>query len=99
MLDTILLGLACMSAPLFAKYAGYEIKKKPFDMVGISGLFFILAASFTVGPARVVAFHQFSDTGTLVSYLIGWGLLVIGALQGMLDVLLEHNHRTLLKTH
>jgi hypothetical protein len=99
MLDTIMLGLACMSAPLFAKYAGHEIKRKPYDLVGTAGLFFILAASFTVGPSKIEAFHELSDVGMLSSYLLGWILLVIGALRGMMDVLLEHNHRVMLKAH
>ena len=35
MYETIILAIACLSAPLFAKYAGYEITKKPYDMVGV----------------------------------------------------------------
>ncbi len=98
MLETIMLGLACMSAPLFAKHAGYEIRKKPYDLVGVAGLFFILATAFAAGPGQIEILKQLSSTGALVSHLLGWVLLVIGALRGTMDVLFEHNHRVV-KTH
>jgi len=99
MLETIILGLACMSAPLFAKYAGYEIRKKPYDMVGVAGLFFLLATAFTVGPSRIDAVKDISAMGELISHLMGWILLAVGAVRGTLDVLLEHNHRMTLRAH
>lgn len=99
MLDTIMLGLACMIAPVFAKYAGYEVTKKPYDLVGVAGLFFILAAAFTVGPSHIEILKELSGMGALVSHLIGWVLLIIGALRGTMDVLFEHDHRVTLKAH
>ena len=42
----IVLGLVCLSAPFWAKLAGYETHRKPFDLVGAGGGFFMLAASF-----------------------------------------------------
>ena len=89
MSETIILGLACLSAPLFAKYAGYEIHKKPYDLVGVGGLFFILGTAFTVGPSKLDFLRDISTMGTLVSHLLGWILLVIGAVRGAMDVVLE----------
>jgi hypothetical protein len=35
----IVLGLVCLSAPFWAKLAGYETHRKPFDLVGAGGVF------------------------------------------------------------
>ena len=29
------LGLICLAAPHFARFAGHETRRKPFDLVGI----------------------------------------------------------------
>ena len=53
MLDLIVLGLVCIVAPWFAKMVGYEVPRKPFDLVGIAGIFFLLGASVFIGVAHV----------------------------------------------
>lgn len=89
MYETIILAIACLSAPLFAKYAGYEIKKKPFDMVGVAGLFFLLAAAFSLGPSKVHFLTNIGEIGSIVSHVLGWLLVIIGAFRSTLDVLME----------
>lgn len=89
MYETIILAVACLSAPLFAKYAGYEIRKKPFDMVGVAGLFFLLGAAFALGPSKVEFMRKVAVTGSIVSHVIGWLLVIVGAFRSTLDVLME----------
>lgn len=89
MYETIILAVACLSAPLFAKYAGYEIHKKPYDMVGVGGLFFLLAAAFSLGPLRVEFMYNIAVTGSIASHVLGWLMVIIGAFRATIDVLME----------
>ncbi len=89
MYETIILAVACLSAPLFAKYAGYEIHKKPYDMVGVGGLFFLLAAAFSLGPLRVEFMYNIAVTGSIASHVLGWLMVIIGAFRATVDVLME----------
>ena len=89
MYETIMLGVACLSAPLFAKLAGYEITKKPYDMVGVGGLFFLLGAAFTLGPCKVDFLLNIGVIGTIVSHILGWLMVIIGASRSALDVIME----------
>ncbi len=91
MYETIILAIACLSAPLFAKYAGYEIHKKPYDMVGVGGLFFLLAAAFGLGPMRVDFLAQIGRVGGTVSQILGWLLVIFGAFRATLDVIMEED--------
>lgn len=93
MYETIILGIACLSAPLFAKFAGYEIAKKPYDMVGVAGLFFLLGAAFALGPSKVDFLLNISAIGTIVSHILGWLMLIIGAFRSALDVIMEREQR------
>jgi hypothetical protein len=47
--ELIVLGLVCFIAPWLARLGGYETGRKPFDFVGIGGIFFLLSAAFSVG--------------------------------------------------
>ncbi len=89
MYETIILAVACLSAPLFAKYAGYEIHKKPYDMVGVGGLFFLLAAAFSLGPLRVEFMYNVAVIGSIASHVLGWLMVIIGAFRATIDVLME----------
>ena len=33
--ELLVLGLICLAAPCFARFAGHETRRKPFDLVGI----------------------------------------------------------------
>ena len=89
MYETIILGIACLSAPLFAKYSGYEITKKPFDMVGVGGLFFLLGAAFELGPSKVEFLVNIGATGRIASHMLGWLMVIIGAFRSAIDVIME----------
>ncbi|MBI1869787.1 MAG: hypothetical protein HYS07_01180 [Chlamydiae bacterium] len=89
MMEIIFLGLAAMSAPLFAKYAGFEHKKMAFDLVGVSGLFFILGSAFTFVFSKVEMFSLLGHYGMLLSYFAGLAGMIVGALWAGLDLLFE----------
>ncbi len=96
MYETIILGIACLSAPLFAKFAGHEIKK-PYDMVGTGGLFFLLGAAFTLGPSRVDFLLNIGTIGSIVSHVLGWLMVIIGAFRSALDVIMERDDAALVR--
>lgn len=100
MYETIFLGLACLCAPLLAKYAGYENGKKAFHMVGLSGLFFLLAASFSLvfTGDRLGMFGLFTllgHYGLLLSYFLGWLMMLLGVVLELMGTLFmpTHAHR------
>jgi len=86
---TLILAVAALSAPMFAKYAGYELRKKPFDIVGVAGLFFLLAVAFMTVPVTTVEMvTTIFRYGFIVSYLIGWVALLVGAFWALLNVIM-----------
>ena len=89
----IVLGLVCLAAPWLAKMSGYEIGRKPFDLVGIAGIFFLMAASFGLGMTYVDLLHDIGKAFLLVSFVLGWIALFAGAIWGTIDVVREPDHR------
>jgi len=90
--ELIVLGLVCLGAPWLAKMSGFEASRKPLDLVGVGGIFFLLTAAFGLGMNLVTAL---ADTGRglmVISMILGWIGLGAGAVWGTLDVLREPNH-------
>ena len=44
-MQLIILAIACLSVQFFAKYAGHNVKKVTYDLVGMGGMFFLLTAA------------------------------------------------------
>jgi hypothetical protein len=98
----ILLGLVCLLAPCLVRYGGYVSRHKPFELVAVGGIFFLLAASFGLGFSL---FESLQASGSLlsigralmmISTIVGWIGLVIGAIWSTLEVLRErepHLHK------
>ncbi len=86
----ILLGIACLSVQLFAKYAGLNVKKALYDLVGLGGLFFLLTAAsmLEIGGGEMLQ-HLVSLVGT-ISPIMGWFCLLGGTVMGVLDLLIHH---------
>src|SRR5262245_40289639 len=97
MLDLIVLGLVCIVAPWFAKMVGYEVPRKPFDLVGIAGIFFLLGASLFIGVVHISWLKSLGDFLLSLPYVMGVVLLGIGAIWGTIAVLLEPGHGMLKK--
>ncbi len=98
----ILLGLVCFAAPWLARLAGYETHRKPFDMVGIAGIFFLLAASFGLGFGTLIPPAWDLSTWASViralmicSFILGWVALAVGAVWSTVEVLREPDHSVL----
>lgn len=97
MIDLIILGLVCIVAPWFAKMAGYEVPRKPFDLVGIAGIFFLLGASVFIGLNHVTWLASLGTFVLSLPYVVGVILLGLGAIWGTVAVLQEPGHGLLMK--
>ena len=91
--ELIVLGLVCLAAPWLAKMAGYEIGRKPFDLVGVAGIFFLLSAAFGLGMTLVTMLFEVGRAFMVVSFVLGWIALFAGAIWGTIDVIREPDHR------
>jgi hypothetical protein len=86
----IILGIACLSVQFFAKYAGMNVKRVLYDVVGLGGLFFLLTAASGLefgGPDIV---HLLVGLVGVISPIMGWLCLLGGTVMGMLDLLIHH---------
>ncbi len=86
MYETLFLALIALVAPLFGKLAGYELRRKPFEMVAVSGLFFMLTVAFGLLPLSESFISSLWFVAGVVSYFIGWIFLLIGAIWELIDV-------------
>jgi hypothetical protein len=67
----IVLGLVCLSAPFWAKLAGYETHRKRFDLAGASGVFFMLAASFKLATSMSTRLAVTCGPLMMLSFILG----------------------------
>ncbi len=87
--ELIVLGLACLTAPICARWAGFETRHKPFDLVGAGGLFFLLGAAFNLAGAMIIPMLAIAYGLSVIAMLIGWLGLLIGAFWATGEVLSE----------
>ena len=87
--ELIVLGLVCLGTPWLAKLAGVETGWKPFDLVGVAGMFFLLTSAFGLGNDLVIALVGIGRPLMLNSTLLGWIALAVGAVWGTIDVIRE----------
>ncbi|HDD46528.1 MAG TPA: hypothetical protein ENG42_03555 [Candidatus Aenigmarchaeota archaeon] len=74
----VYLAVAVLLAPVFAEYAKVRAKaEKAFSMLVVSGLFFLLSLSF--GATVFAGFGSLALFGTMLFEVLGWLLLLIGA--------------------
>ncbi|MDB6125934.1 MAG: hypothetical protein JWQ71_4927 [Pedosphaera sp.] len=91
----ILLGLVCMTAPCLVRYGGYVSRHKPFELVAVGGIFFLLAASFGLGFSLLESLRASATLLSagrslmIISTIIGWLGLFIGAIWSTVEVLRE----------
>jgi hypothetical protein len=90
--ELIVLGFVCFAAPWFARLAGYETGRKPFDLCGVARIFFLLAASFGLGMNLVDMLRDFGRVFMIISMVLGWISLAVGAVWGLYDVIRESYH-------
>ena len=90
--ELIVLGLICLASPALAKIAGFETGRKPFDLIGVGGMFLLLSAAFGLGMNLVLALADIGRSFMMVSMLLGWVALGSGAVWGTIDVIREPDH-------
>src|SRR6266446_5452281 len=90
--ELIVLGLICLASPALAKIAGFETGRKPFDLVGVGGMFFLLSAAFGLGINLVIALADIGRAFLVVSMLLGWIALGYGAVLSTIYVIRETDH-------
>ena len=86
----IVLGLACLSVQLFAKFSGMSVKKGLYDLVGLGGLFFLLTAASSLEFGGGAMLNYFVNLVGVISPIMGWLCLFGGTLMGVLDMLIHH---------
>ena len=90
--ELIVLGLACLGAPFCARLAGYETRRKPFDLVGAGGIFFLLGASFNLAGGIFTSMLALANGLLMISFVLGWIALLIGAFWISGEVFREVDH-------
>jgi len=90
--ELIVLGLVSLLAPWLARLAGFETGRKPFDLVAAAGIFFLLAAAFGLGMSLVDLLFSMGKVFMLLSFVLGWIVLGVGAIWATLDVIREPDH-------
>src|SRR3984893_12431365 len=95
----IILGIACLSVQFFAKYAGMNVKKVLYDVVGLGGLFFLLTAAsgLELGGPEIV--HSLVGMVSMIAPIMGWFCLLGATIMGVLDILKHLMHVEKLLPH
>ena len=90
--EMIVLALVCLAAPSFARFAGYETQRRPFDLVGIAGIFFLSATASGLSATVVTWLQTVGFYLMAISLVLGWISLAIGVIWGTVEVLREPAH-------
>lgn len=85
----IFLAIACLSVQFFAKYAGHNVKKLPYDLVGLGGLFFLLSAASGLDLSGMDLVKVVVNLVATLAPLLGWLCLLGATLMGMLDLFMH----------
>jgi hypothetical protein len=88
----IVLGLAGLFAPFCGKLAGYETHRKPFDLVGVGGMFFLLSAAFQLAIPMMAPIAAICHGLMIAAFIIGWIGLLCGTFWATSEVLREPDH-------
>ncbi len=87
MYETLVLAFIALITPLFGKLAGYELRRKPFELVAVSGLFFLLTVAFGILPLQGTFLTSIWTFLGIISYFVGWFALLVGAIWELIGVL------------
>src|SRR5216684_3120519 len=98
-MQLILLAIACLSVQFVAKYVGHNVKKLPYDIVGLGGLFFLLTAAsgLELGGPDIV--HSLVGVVAMIAPIMGWFCLLGPTIIGVLDILTHLIHVAQLHSH
>lgn len=98
-MNLILLAMSCLSVQFVAKYVGHNVKKLPYDLVGMGGLFFLLTAAsgLELGGPDIV--HSLVGMVSMIAPIMGWFCLLGATIMGVLDILKHLMHVEKLLPH
>ncbi len=91
--ELIILALVSLGAPWLARITGLDTGRKPFDLVAAAGIFFLAAAAFGLGTEMVDMLQQIGRVFMVVSFVLGWIAIAVGAVWATVDVIREPDHR------
>ncbi len=95
----ILLAVACLGVQFVAKYVGHNVKKLPYDIVGMGGMFFLLTAASGLELGGPVIIHSLIGMVSMLAPIMGWFCLLGATIIGMLDLLKHFLHVEKLLPH
>ena len=98
-MNLILLAMSCLSVQFVAKYIGHNVKKLPYDIVGLGGLFFLLTAASSLDLGNMDIVHTLVGMVASISPIMGWLCLLVATLMGVLDILKHLLHVEKLLPH
>lgn len=98
-MQLIYLAIACLSVQFVAKYVGHNVKKLPYDLVGLGGLFFLLTAASGLELGGPDIIHQLVGIVSMISPIMGWFCLLGATFMGVLDILKHLMHMEKLLPH
>ena len=81
--EIMVLGLISLAAPWLARWAGYETTRKPFDLVGVGGIFFLMTTAFDLGVSLIPTLQSPMHMAMMVAFVIGAILLTIAGVWGI----------------
>ena len=85
--EMLAFAFVALLAPVMATYAGYELRRKPFELVALSGLFFMLAVTFGCLPVGESFLTSIWNFLAVICYFIGWVSMLIGAVWQLVAVI------------
>ncbi len=85
--ETLVLAAVALIAPVFGKFAGYELRRKPFELVASSGFFFMLSVAFALLPVQQSTLASIWSFLGVISYFIAWITMVIGVIWQLFEVI------------
>jgi hypothetical protein len=91
--EIMVLGLISLAAPWLARWAGYETTRKPFDLVGVGGIFFLLTSAFDMGASLIPTLTNLMRMAMTVAFVIGVLLLALAGLWAINRAFHEPTHR------
>ncbi len=91
--EIMVLGLISLAAPWLARWAGYETTRKPFDLVGVGGIFFLLTTAFDMGVSLIPTLAAPIHIAMTVAFIVGIVLLAIAGIWGIDAAFREPTHR------
>ena len=98
-MNLILLAIACLSVQFVAKYIGHNVKKLPYDFVGMGGLFFLLTAASGLELGGPEIIHSLVGVVVMIAPIMGWFCLLGATLMGLMDLMKHVMHVEKLLPH